>query len=334
MKKLKIWEYGTVQIRPAIFGILTGLILSLLFITVVKPFSSGTEFEKPSKISVASPPSDTVIQSKNTENTKDTEDTVISTPTTAFDQLTDSVKAKSGIYSLYIKDLTTLQTYEYNADQLIYGASLYKILVGGAVYELISQNKLSLNYEYTYEGQDFTGGTGVLQTQSVGSIYSIKELLDFLFKNSDNIAQNILIRNLTESAISSFYQKFADSSDSSAFTNQFYTSGRTSAKETAYILESLHKNENWSRSSRKAFFDHMIDTDYDDRISRGLDSSLIFSHKIGNWPDNSWHDCGIVFDKAYSNPVVVCLMSKQVDQSQFFEIAEETGRFINSLLLH
>jgi beta-lactamase class A len=305
---------------------LTGLVLSLIFITVVKPFSSDTKLAEENKIVVDSPsPSNTVTQSENAK------DTVVYTPVTAFDQLTDSIKAKSGSYSLYIKDLTTSQTYEYNADQIIYGASLYKILVGGTVYELISQNKLSLNYEYTYEGQDFTGGTGILQTQSVGSIYSIKELLDYLFKSSDNIAQNILIRNLTESAISSFYQKFVDSP---AFTNQFYASGRTSAKETAYILESLHKNESWSRASRKAFFDHMINTDFDDRISRGLDSSLIFSHKIANWPDSSWHDCGIVFDKAYSNPVVVCLMSKQVDQNEFLEVAEETGRFINSLLLH
>jgi hypothetical protein len=329
VKKPKIWDYRLMQLKPALFGVLTGLFIGVFFIFVIKP--------TPSK---SAPKIETSVL-ENSKNENIPQESTLGTTTespakqeqpasTSFTQLADLIKSKKGIYSLYIEDLTTEKTFEYNSDQIIYGASLYKLLVGGAVYDLISQNKLSLNYEYTYEGQDFTGGTGVIQTQSVGSAYSVKELLNYLFKDSDNIAQNILVRNITEGAVSDFYKKIVDSNTS---TGQFYGSGKTTATEVAHILINLHKLEDWTRPLKKAFFDYMIDTEFDDRISSGLDDSLIFSHKIGSWPDSSWHDCGIVFDDTYSNPVVVCLMSKQVDYSDFLEVSKQTGYFINSLLL-
>ncbi len=316
------------HIKPALLGAISALFIGVSFILITRffhrPFSRG-ENKKTWDITQNS------IETQNAgeESFFSAESTPKANRIT-FEDLIGQIQAKNGIYSLYIKDLTSGKIYEYNPEELIYGASLYKILVGATVYDLISQDKLSLNYEYTYEKRDFYGGTGVIQTQPVGTQYSIEELLDYLFKDSDNIAQNILVRNIGDDAILKFYSEI---SDASATTNQFFVSGKTTAKEVAHILLNIYKTNKWSRQNKKSFFNHMIGTSFDDRISAGLDSSLLFAHKIGNWPDSSYHDCGIVFDNTYSNPVVVCLMTKQIDFNDFMEISRQTGYFINSLLL-
>ncbi|MBP8960622.1 serine hydrolase [Patescibacteria group bacterium] len=315
------------HIKPALFGAGTALILGMSFILISNKYGlaknsfENLNFHESSPI--LNPDYALMVDTFSQEMVPQTE---LSYP--SFSDLLSQVTSKEGTYSIYIKHLVTGDTYEHNSQALIYGASLYKLLVGGAVYDLISQDKLSLNYEYTYEHQDFTGGTGVIQTQSVGTQYSVEQLLNYLFKDSDNIAQNILVRNIGNNTISSFYDRI---SDPNASSGQFFLSGRTTAKEVAHILINIHQTEDWSRTNKRLYFNHMLGTSFDDRISVGLSDSLIFAHKIGNWPNGIYHDCGMVFDSSFSNPVAVCLLAEQVDFEEFLDVSRWVGRFVSSL---
>ena len=249
---------------------------------------------------------------------------VLDAENTSFDTLVSFIKSIPGDYGLYIKNLSTKQEYKYKSDSIFWAASLYKIVVGGAVYDLINQDKLSLNYVYVYESVDYQDGTGLIQNDPVGTTYTVDELLDLLFKHSDNIAQNILVRNISLAKVGEFYGEICPE------YGTMMEDQTTSPERIAGLLINLYNNSSWPRQMRREFFTRMIGTEFDDRISVGLSDDLIFAHKIGNLPDELWHDCGIVFDANFENPVAVCLMSSSTGFDDFVGVSKEVARFINS----
>ena len=244
-----------------------------------------------------------------------------------FDDLQSYISRKAGFFAIYIKDLTTQQEYKINSDQRLYGASLYKILVAGTVYEDLANDLLSLNYIYVYEPDDYSDGSGVLQNYKVGSSCSIDALLDYLLKYSDNIAQNILVRNIGVEKIANFYKKYSDFSESGTFSKDIFTT----PEEVSDIFYNIYENDKWSKELRREFFTRMTNTRFEDRIAESLSKDLTFSHKIGSAPlSGSWHDCGVVFAKGFTRPTLVCLMSKNTAYEDFLDVSHAVGNFINS----
>lgn len=243
-----------------------------------------------------------------------------------FNTVTSLVSQKQGTYGIYVRNIATLKEFTYNSHENFYGASLYKILVAGATYDLIYRDKLSPNYVYTYKNSDYEGGSGVLQTQKEGTSYTIDELLTYLLKDSDNIAQNILERNITWEAVDTFYKSHVQTPQN--FSETFYTT----PSEIAEIFMSIYEDPNLPKEAKQQLFTTMTETSFEDRIASTLEPSLIFSHKIGNAPvKGTWHDCGVVFSGDFTNPVVVCLMSKNTTFSEFLQVSSSLGKFINSL---
>jgi len=312
------------NLKSAFAGLLTGFCLWAFFIVLAKPSLFSVAKKSPQKdpesVLFAGVTTKKEVPEKNSEGDNGKNPN--------FEETLALIPQKKGVYGLYIKDLTLEKEFSINPTGNFYGASLYKILVGGAVYELISQGKLSLNYEYIYTADDVTDGTGSIKNQAIGTKYSVDELLNYLFRDSDNIAQNILTRNIGEKEIFDFYEKYTNSQ---ASPRKFYPTGETSPKEVSEIFINLFNNETWPKTLRKDFFNRLSATSFDDRISLGLESSRIFAHKIGTFSNGIFHDCGIVFDSKYSYPIVVCLMSKQADLNEFLEVAKSTGSFVNSL---
>jgi len=261
----------------------------------------------------------------NTESTDALENSEIKVSN--FTELKTHVSHKKGLFAIYVKDLTTQQEYKINSDQRLYGASLYKILIAGAIHEALANDLLSLNYIYTYELEDYSDGSGVLQNYKVGSSYSIDTLLDYLLKYSDNISQNILVRNIGVEKVANFYEKYSDFFETSTFSKDLFTT----PEEVSNILYNIYQKDGWSKELRREFFGRMTNTQFEDRIAQSLSEGLTFSHKIGSAPQyNSWHDCGVVFAEDFTHPTLVCLMSKDTTYDDFLDVSHAVGSFINS----
>ena len=186
---------------------------------------------------------------------------------------------------------------------------------------------LSLNYIYTYELEDYSDGSGVLQNYKVGSSYLIEDLLDYLLKYSDNVAQNILVRNIGVEKVADFYKKYSDFSEFGTFSKDLFTT----PEEVSNILYNIYQKDGWSKELRREFFARMTNTQFEDRIAQSLSEGLTFSHKIGSAPQyNSWHDCGVVFTEDFTHPNLVCLMSKDTTYDDFLDVSHAVGSFINS----
>jgi len=170
---------------------------------------------------------------------------------------TDIFKNVSGTYSLYTHNVITGNTVEYNPDEVMYAASLYKIPVAVA----------ALKYEKgTYE------------------------TLSSLIKESRNQSQEDLLNLMTPAQVVDAFRLGKELE----LTNYYYTN-EVSSKEFVRYFEKMLSSDYLKKDPKNLLLDMLSETIYDDRIHAGLSSSDIFAHKIGNWPDEgSWHDCGIL----------------------------------------
>lgn len=233
-----------------------------------------------------------------------------------FSKLVEKFKDFPGEYGLYVKDLATETTYEYQAKEIFYGASLYKIPVAVAVLKEIDAGNLTYEYKFEYKNVDVASGTGTIIYDALNSRYTVRELLEKLLKDSDNVAQNILIRNIGKSKVIALDP------------NLFDAGNHTTPYKLAVFLESLSEGKVLKRDTIAELMEIMSETAFDDRIYPGLSKHLTFSHKIGNWGESgSWHDCGIV--AGGSQRVVVCLMSKNTSFEDFVSVAKNTGNFVS-----
>jgi beta-lactamase class A len=245
-------------------------------------------------------------------------------PSITFTELSAFLDETPGTYGLYIQNLSSEEKFEYNVTNSYWAASLYKIFVGGAVYDLISQDKLSKNYVYNYEPGDYQDGTGKIQLENTGTAYTVDELLDLLLKNSDNIAQNILTRNIGRNTVIDYYENVTPYTDGRMFIDQTSTPERI-----ARSLVNIYRTDSWSRSLKREFFMRMVDTEFEDFIPAGLPEDMIFAHKIGISPDALHHDCGVAFSGDFENPTVVCLMSNSTTED-FVSASKKVGEFVSS----
>ncbi|MFH1648674.1 MAG: serine hydrolase [Patescibacteria group bacterium] len=238
--------------------------------------------------------------------------------------LRNKIGNESGSFGLFIKDLDTNEEYSVNSNEKFYGASLYKIPLAAAVITKIEAEDLSYNTIVSYERRDYSDGTGSISESSYGTNFSVSELLDYLMRQSDNVAQMMLERTVTEIYLSEIFKDLSSESDE----NTFYIDNTTYPREVVNILEIMFYKDYISENNKTLLKNFMYPTLFDDRITPSLKNQLTFYHKIGSWPD-SWHDCGIVTNG--DKDVIVCLMSKDTNYESFLNVSSYVGSFINSL---
>lgn len=268
----------------------------------------------------------------------------------AFDELKITTASTTGIYGIYIKSLDSGQKYKYNVEELFYGASLYKLPI--AVLTLnqaqgINQNvapkenideesdkdvekdeaesKIKLEDEVEYTKIDFTDGSGSIAESDFGTKYTIEELLNKLLKESDNVAQNMLIRTLTEDLVEKEFARLSPGGENS----KYYDENQTSPAEIVGVLEKAFGETAVGFSN---IFSIMSETEFDSSVHAGLKEETVFSHKIGTFGEKGvWHDCGIVLSKS---PTIVCVMSKDTTKEDFANISKLTGEFVQKYVLY
>ncbi len=241
-----------------------------------------------------------------------------------FKNLTDVTKGKEGTFGIYIKDLDSGATFAFNETELFYAASLFKTPLAASVLKLVDEGALKLDNENIYTQSDYSDGTGSIAYNSYGLTYTYDQLLDLLLKESDNSAQNIIMRTIGAPNAENAFKLIP-------LKNHFFENNTATPEQIAIFYEKLVMSNYLKKDSLDSLLERMKSTLFDDRVHLGLEENVEFAHKIGNWPDTStWHDCGLVIDE--NNTIVVCLMSRYTTLEDFNIVAKSTGEFVNYLL--
>ena len=93
-------------------------------------------------------------------------------------------------------DLENDYSFGEGEDNEIYAASVTKLPAVLYAYKQADEGKLDLNKELTYLGKYKTGGSGIIQNDSVGTKYKLSTVLEYTIRYSDNIGYAMLLDEL------------------------------------------------------------------------------------------------------------------------------------------
>lgn len=255
------------------------------------------------------------------------QDVVVLESIKRFDILSQALLEEPGFYGLYIKDLRTDTEFRYNDNAEFYAASLYKLPIAASVLKRVQDKKLSLEDKEVYLPLDYSSGTGAIGNYNQGIEIKIGDLLTELIKNSDNTAQNILLRTTPLDEVEKTFRLLVP--DDSVST--FYRYNLSSPYEIGQVINELLFGKFLNEANKTYLKELMTNTSFEERITPGLKNGLVYAHKIGSWPD-TWHDCGVVYSTNSEDKAIVCLMSSKAPYENFLNASKATAAFLNSFI--
>lgn len=199
-------------------------------------------------------------------------------------------------------DFSSKSTIVINGDKVFYAASTVKVPLNLIYYNMAALKTIDLSDKISYLKADYEGGTGILQTFSKIIPIEIQILLDYAIKYSDNIAANMLIRNIG-------YENMKLDFDKIVGNVIDHDSNRTTPNEMIKYLKILYNNPD-NNPYYKHLIDEMKETSFHDRLDKYIPQSLT-AHKIGDYYKiingkeyDYVNDIGIIYtDKPYAMAV-------------------------------
>ena len=205
-----------------------------------------------------------------------------------------------GRVGVYVKDLETGRTWEYNADRLFPSASLIKVPIMAAVFEKIRLGAFSLDTQIKLTRRERVGGSGSLKWVRDGTSLSVMEIIYKMITESDNTATRMLIDYVGMDYLSVAFRELDLEHTNITQEGMSLKSGRvarenyTTAREMASLLERIYAGELVNRESSEFMLDVMKHTKSRSRLRRGLPLGWEIGHKTGLLR-KACHDVGIVF---------------------------------------
>ena len=103
------------------------------------------------------------------------------------------IEKVDGVWAVSLEDLNRQKEWHVNEKEPFYAASVIKLPIMAAVFDMANQGKLTLGERLTLKREELVGGAGVLQHMSPGIELPVYDLLTLMIIQSDNTATNMLI---------------------------------------------------------------------------------------------------------------------------------------------
>lgn len=197
------------------------------------------------------------------------------------------IKDKKGSYSIYFKDLKINKSFGIDEHQIGVGASVNKLPIVAALYFLDKGQKLKLDDRVTIQKEDVQDyGTGSIRYQEMPATYSLRNLAKLALKQSDNTAAHVLSLKIGEENV----QKLVDSWGMDQ-TNM--ADNKTTTYDMGILFEKIYNNQITDPANTKELLEFMTETEFEDRLPKGLPSGVKIYHKTGDG-EGFVHDLGII----------------------------------------
>lgn len=221
------------------------------------------------------------------------------------------LSGKNGDYAVLVEDLKTggMRNVCLNCEEKFEAASLYKLFLISAVYQAVSNGKLSMETEISakmshleeiYGGVD-SGYENFPDSEVIA--YTVREALERVAGISDNYAALMLAEKVGWGSV----QNMAN--DIGTTQTSIKSPITTSAKDTGLLLGKLYRGEVVSLNASEEILDMLTKSKLNNRIPAKLPDDLKIAHKTGELAGVR-NDAGIVFLGA--DPYVIVMLSKNL----------------------
>lgn len=212
----------------------------------------------------------------------------------------DFLGTRDGLYGVYVKDLKTQKTYQYNTEEKFSSASLYKLAVMYKAYDAIDKNQLAKEDVLSSEKvtldntlQGIENETGNVDQESQGVItYNVGEALRLMITISDNYSAILLADQLGWQNIDSLMKE--EGFPQIDLVSQ--ESPQVTAKAVGDLLERIYLGKVVSPQASQEMKTLLFAQQINNRIPKYLPSDVKVGHKTGEL-DSARHDAGIVLGK-------------------------------------
>lgn len=228
-------------------------------------------------------------------------------------KISDLFNTSSDYFSFKYEDIYTGLTLSYNEDGVIFGASNVKAPLVIYIYELASNGEIDLDEEMEYTSNYYVNGSGIMQSESFGSKYSLRTLCDYAIRYSDNIAYTMLIDRVGIYNVRTFWE---DKGSKVIFsTNDIW--GNISSRDSNLYMKELYSFYKSDKVYGEEVMNLFVSSLY--KGIHSLDDNYLVADKYG-WTGSIYNDSAVVLA---DNPYTLSILSNTgyTDFDTFFKEA-------------
>jgi beta-lactamase class A len=231
-----------------------------------------------------------------------------------------SQQQSSGLISasVYFRDINQSKGFTTNPTATYYPASLYKVPIMMAYYELAEINPSILSQSLVYSGT-----TNLNDAEEIRSSvqlrpeapYTVEELIEHMIRYSDNNAAELLLTNLSATNHYQDYLNLYASLGVSTSTVDEASDSLTVGKYPIF-LRALYNATYLDRDYSEQALKLLTETDFTEGIDSGVPNGVLVAQKFGETTISNGSvdtgkelsNCGIIYYP--SHPYLLCIMTK------------------------
>lgn len=200
-------------------------------------------------------------------------------------QLDDMLKAYDDNVAVWYEDLDSSYTYQYNANESFFAASIIKAPYCMYILQLASEGKCDLTQKIAYTKNIRADGTGIVKERAYGTEFTVQQLIEYAIRHSDNAA----LRMLRTVYPAEEFREFSASigiKDTNAISN--VTGANINAEDAATYMRAIYKFIQEDETYGGMLYDYMTKTG-----NPMFTSSYTIIRKYG-WATDAFHDTAII----------------------------------------
>jgi beta-lactamase class A len=202
-------------------------------------------------------------------------------------EIAEITKGKKGSYSYYYKDLRKDKSFGESQNQIETAASVNKLPIIAALYYLDYKGTISLDKKVTIQKEDVQDyGTGSIRYQEMPQTYSLKNLAKLALKNSDNTAAHVISLTIGEDNVQKLVNLWG-------MEQTDMVNNKTTTYDMSLLMQRIYDGKITDPAKTKELLGFMRDTDFEDRLTKGLPTNTKIYHKTGDG-EGFIHDVGII----------------------------------------
>lgn len=208
-------------------------------------------------------------------------------------------------------------SYSVDGDKERLSASMIKMLVLACLLDRASDGLLDMQKRLTVAEDDIVSGSGVIQGQGPGGVYTVDELAFLMIAASDNTATNMLIDLVGMDSINASARTFGLThtklvSKMMSVVDEDAERNHTSSEDLARLFDLIATGELVDEASSETALRYLGRQTIDAGLESGLPQGFGVAHKTGSL-DGVSNDGGIVYAP---HPYVLVVLVEGVDNGE------------------